>query len=189
MIMSNRPEKNSARRFVKSLRSFRRDERGVTVVEFALVVFPFLFLIFAIIELGLSFTVQQMLAHATEDVSRRFYTGQDTKENTTPEAVKDRICQKIQFMPVVNCNNLDINLDNYSTFSAVPVKNLVTSQGKLGLPSQINLGGPSTINQINVLYRWPVLTNIFYYLNPKVKNEDRVLPLFTTVTWQNEPFS
>lgn len=187
--MSNRPEKNSARRFVKSLRSFRRDERGVTVVEFALVVFPFLFLIFAIIELGLSFTVQQMLAHATEDVSRRFYTGQDTKENTTPAVVKDRICKKIQFIPVVDCKNLQINLNNYSTFSDVPVKDLVTSNGKLGLPTQINLGGPSTINQLNVLYRWPVLTNIFYYLNPKVKNEDRVLPLFTTVTWQNEPFS
>ncbi len=188
-IMSDRSEKNSARHLVKSFRSFGRDERGVTVVEFALVVFPFLFLIFAIIELGLSFTVQQMLAHATEDVSRRFYTGQDTKENTTPEMVKDRICKKIRFMPVVDCNNLYINLDNYSTFSEVPVKNLVTSNGMLGRPSRINLGGPSTINQINVLYRWPVLTNIFYYFNPNVENKDRVLPLFTTVTWQNEPFS
>lgn len=188
--MSSRAEKNSVRHFVKSLRSFRRDERGVTAVEFALVAFPFLFLIFAIIELGLSFTVQQMLTYATEDASRRFYTGQDTKENTTPEALKDRICQKIQFIPVVDCEkNLQINLNNYSTFSDVPVKNLVTSNGKLGLPTQINLGGPSTINQLNVLYRWPVLTNILFYLGPKPENGDRVLPLFTTVTWQNEPFS
>lgn len=188
MIMSDRSAKNSARRFVTSFRSFRRDERGVTAVEFALVAFPFLFLIFAIIELGLSFTVQQMLAHATEDVSRRFYTGQDTKENTTSEIVKDRICKKISFMPVVDCKNLYINLDSYNTFPEVPVKNLVTDSGMLGLPTQINIGGPSTINQINVLYRWPVLTNILYYLNPSVEKKDRILPLFTTVTWQNEPF-
>ncbi|QVQ40103.1 pilus assembly protein [Pseudochrobactrum algeriensis] len=51
-------------------------------MEFALVAFPFLFLIFAIIELGLSFTVQQMLAHATEDGAGDF--------------IQDKIRKKIQ---------------------------------------------------------------------------------------------
>ena len=187
--MSEQSEQCSAEHLAKSFRLFRRDERGATAIEFSLVAIPFLAIIFMIVELGLSFTVQQMLVHATEDVSRRFYSGQDTRENTTPEMVRNRICNTIRIIPLVDCNNLYINLDNYGTFSDVPVKNLVTNQGMLGLPTQINLGGPSTINQINVLYRWPVLTNIFYYLNPTVKNKNKVLPLFTTVTWQNEPFS
>ncbi|MBX8799831.1 pilus assembly protein [Ochrobactrum sp. MR28] len=173
----------------KKFRLFLRDERGVTAVEFALVVFPFLFLMFAIIELGISFAMQQLLVSATEDISRQFYTGQLREENLQANYVQDTICKKISILPVVDCKNLSINLDNYTSFSEVPVKNLVTKNGELGLPKNINLGGPSTINQINVLYRWPVMTNILYYLNPDVKPADRVMPLFITVTWQNEPYS
>lgn len=173
----------------KKFRLFFRDEKGVTAVEFALVVFPFLFLIFAIIELGISFAMQQMLNFAVEDISRQFYTGQLREENLRPDSVKSSICKKISILPIVDCNKLSINLDNYTSFSEVPVKNLVTNNGELGLPQTINVGGPSTINQINVLYRWPVMTNILYYLNPDVKPADRVLPLFITVTWQNEPYS
>lgn len=173
----------------KKIRLFLRDEKGVTAVEFALVVFPFLFLIFAIIELGISFAMQQVLIYATEDISRQFYTGQLREENLRPDSVKSSICKKISILPIVDCNKLSINLDNYTSFSEVPVKNLVTKNGELGLPQTINVGGPSTINQINVLYRWPVMTNILYYLNPDVKPADRVLPLFITVTWQNEPYS
>jgi Flp pilus assembly protein TadG len=57
----------------KKFRLFLRDERGVTAVEFALVVFPFLFLMFAIIELGISFAMQQLLVSATEDKSSVLY--------------------------------------------------------------------------------------------------------------------
>ncbi len=170
------------------LSRFRRDEKGVTAVEFALVAFPFLVFIFAIIELGISFVAQQMLSSATENLSRQFYTGQLTTENTTPQLVRDKICNQIQFMVAQGCPNLSINLNHYSSFADVPVTGLVTAQGELALPQVINLGGASTLNQLNVLYRWPTITNIFYLTGSDVKPDNHIIPLFTTMTWQNEPY-
>lgn len=187
--MRNQPETAEQRQSKKTFRTFLRDEKGVTAVEFALVAFPFLAFIFMIIELGLSFTAQQVLSYATEDISRQFYIGKFTAQNTTPEMVRDRICSRIKAIPLTDCTRLSINLDNYASFADVPVKNLITKNGYLGVPARISLGGPSTINQINVLYRWPVFTNILYFTNPAVKPDDRIIPLFATSTWQNEPYS
>lgn len=173
----------------KTLIRFKRDEKAVTAVEFALVAFPFFVFIFAIIEVGISFVAQQVLSYATEDISRQFYTGQLTVDNTSSADVRRMICDKIQFMVADDCPNLYINLNNYTRFSDVPVKNLVTKNGELGLPVQINLGGSSTINQINVLYRWPAITNILYLITPGITPADNIIPLFTTMAWQNEPYS
>lgn len=187
--MRSQPEIAKAQQSRKIFRTFLRDEKGVTAIEFALVAFPFLGFIFMIVELGLSFAAQQMLSYATEDISRQFYTGQLTTRNTTPELVRNKICSKMKVVPLTDCSRLYINLDNYASFADVPVKNLVTKDGYLGLPQRINIGGQSTINQINVLYRWPVFTNILYFTNPAVKPADRIMPLFATGTWQNEPYS
>lgn len=178
----------------KTFRLFLRDEKGVTAVEFALVAFPFLFFIFAIIELGVSFAAQQMLTYAVEDYARQFYTGQKKIEdlnNDSAQTIRNEICAKVSIIRIVGCDNLSINLNNYTSFSEVPVKvqTFINKDGKLALPSYVSLGGTSTINQLNVLYEWPVMTNILYYLNPETKLESRTLPLFSTMTWQNEPYS
>ena len=189
--MRDKPEFADLKHPQKTFRLFLRDEKGVTAVEFAFVAFPFLFFIFAVIELGVSFAAQQMLTYATEDLSRQFYTGGKKQEDLNPDSaleIRDKICGKVSIMRIVGCDKLYVNLDSYTSFSEVPVKNLVTKDGHLGLPVRINLGGPSTINQLNVLYRWPVMTNILYYMKPKIEAKDRVLPLFSTITWQNEPY-
>ncbi len=178
----------------KTFRLFLRDEKGVTAIEFALVAFPFLFFIFAIIELGVSFAAQQMLSYAVEDYARQFYTGQKKPEDLNDESAKtirDEICTKVSIIRIVGCEKLSINLNNYTSFSEVPVRvdTFINEDNTLALPSYVNLGGPSTINQLNVLYEWPVMSNILYYMNPEVKSARRTLPLFSTMTWQNEPYS
>ena len=191
-VMRDKPGLTDLKRPQKAFQLFLRDEKGVTAIEFGFVAFPFLFFIFAIIEIGVSFTAQQMLNYATDDLSRQFYTGQITQENLNSGSVleiRNKICGKVSIIRIVGCDKLYVNLDSYTSFSEVPIKNLVTKDGYLGLPVRINLGGPSTINQLNVLYRWPVMTNILYYMKQEVEAKDRVLPLFSTITWQNEPFS
>lgn len=192
-MMRDQSDPADLRRDTKSFRSFLRDEKGVTAVEFALVVFPFLFFIFAIIELGISFAAQQMLTYATEDYARQFYTGQKKAEDLNTKSaltIRNEICEKVSIIRIVGCDNLSINLNNYTSFSQVPVlvQTVINEQGKLVLPSYVNLGGPSTINQLNVLYEWPVMSNILYYLNSEIKTKRRTLPLFATMTWQNEPY-
>ena len=56
------------------LRRFRRDQRGVTAVEFGMVATPFFALLFAIIETALVFWTTQVLETAVTNASRRVYT-------------------------------------------------------------------------------------------------------------------
>ena len=58
------------------LRRFVKTERGATAVEFAIVGGPFLYLMFAILELGLVFWSSQVLETAVANASREIYTGQ-----------------------------------------------------------------------------------------------------------------
>ncbi len=56
-------------------RSFARDERGVTAIEFGILALPFFTIIFAIIETTMVFFAGQVLDSAVEDASRMIKTG------------------------------------------------------------------------------------------------------------------
>ncbi len=47
-------------------------------IEFALIALPFFLLIFAIIEVSLSFTAQQVMSNAADDIARQLRTGEIT---------------------------------------------------------------------------------------------------------------
>jgi Flp pilus assembly protein TadG len=57
------------------LRRFARADDGAAAIEFAFVAIPFLILVFAIIELGLTFLVSMSLENALMTVDRRIRTG------------------------------------------------------------------------------------------------------------------
>src|SRR6266581_1507167 len=64
------------RSFRNVLNRFRRNRRGSTVVEFALVAPMFIALLFAIIETALMFFASQVLETALQDSARLIMTGQ-----------------------------------------------------------------------------------------------------------------
>jgi len=57
------------------IRRFARAQRGAMAVEFAIVAFPFLLLLFGIVELALVFIVSMTLETATGDAARMIRTG------------------------------------------------------------------------------------------------------------------
>ena len=73
------------------LRRFRRDEEGVAAVEFAMVAFPFFFLLTTIIEASLFFFAGQMLESAVDRVGRDIRTGQLGPETTVTQ-MKAAVC-------------------------------------------------------------------------------------------------
>ena len=54
---------------------FRRDERGVTAIEFGMVATPFIALLFAIVETALTLWTTQVLDTGVTNAARRIYTG------------------------------------------------------------------------------------------------------------------
>ncbi|MBQ0710843.1 MULTISPECIES: TadE/TadG family type IV pilus assembly protein [unclassified Ochrobactrum] len=170
-----------------NLRRFARAQNGVAAVEFALLIVPFLVIIFATIEVGVSFAARQVISNATETVARKLQTGRIRGGAISEEALRTELCQQMQFMVASGCPNLSFNLGTYEGFANVPTDKILDDEGRLIQTGVTGTSGTSTINQLNVVYAWPVLTNILY-LAKSPHAAGGTMPLFATLTWQNEPF-
>lgn len=174
-------------RALGKLRGFRRDRRGATAIEFAMLALPFALLSFAIVETAISFTAQQVISNATDKIAREIRTGQMTTANTTKEQFRDRICADISMIVGSGCTELEFDLQTYSDFADVPRNIPLSPDGDLDTTGfRYESGAEETINNLRIFYRWPVLTDV---MKPHLSNlpDDKRL-LFSTATWQNEPF-
>ena len=103
------------------LRRFRRNDRGVVAIEFAMLALPFFLLIFAIIETCLSFAAGQLLQNTTDRVARELRTGQILPVEATNAKIYGEICNGMAIMLVDDtCPELAIDLKNYDDFADVP---------------------------------------------------------------------
>src|SRR5688572_11579275 len=97
---------------------FRRDKRGATVVEFALLVLPFLALMLAIFETFLLLFASQTFETATQRGARLIRTGQAQAAGYDAEEFKAEICEAMALL--FNCmDNLRVDVRTYSTFGGV----------------------------------------------------------------------
>ena len=97
----------------KSARSLKRDERGFTAVEFAMVAAPFLMLLFGIINVGLMYFTTFTIENATEGAARAIRTGQATTAGWTQAQFKAQVCQRAPAFVQGsggNCPNLRVDV-------------------------------------------------------------------------------
>ena len=110
-------------------RKLVKDQRGATMVEFALVAVPFFFLLFAVIELGLIFVANVSLSNATLSLARQIRVGKimASGKATTNSAgtqmslsdFKTNICEAMAVVPTATClSQLQIDLRTQSSFQA-----------------------------------------------------------------------
>jgi Flp pilus assembly protein TadG len=86
------PEKKRAMRFMRSaMGRLRRNDRGVTALEFVLILPFFLAFVFMIFELGMMFAAQELLDNAARDVARSMRIGTFTGSSYA-STVKAAIC-------------------------------------------------------------------------------------------------
>jgi len=115
------PETRAPRRGrMRLVKRFRRDEKGVTAVEFGFVATPFFMLLFAVIETGLMLWTNEILAEAVTATSRSLLTGQSRSiYNGSPAAnaaaFRSNICSQAGAM--VDCSKLVVDVRSYGSFS------------------------------------------------------------------------
>ena len=119
-----------------TVRRFAADQNGTTAIEFAMVIGPFLFLLFGIMSVGLYFFVVFSLEHAVESASRVIRTGQAQTQTPNPMTTaefKTKVCEKLpSFM---NCsgtgNKVRVNVQNFTGFGSIAVPSCTDSAGAL----------------------------------------------------------
>lgn len=184
----------------QTVRRFAADQNGTTAIEFAMVIGPFLFLLFGIMSVGLYFFVVFSLEHAVESASRVIRTGQ--AQTQTPNAMtvtefKAKICEKLpSFM---NCsgtgNKVRVNVQNFTGFGSITASSCTDSSGAL-IPEasqSFNPGAASTVVLVSVCYEWDLslaLANVPYWISPtnsKMGNGATMIQASTTFT--SEPYN
>src|SRR5437660_8844402 len=103
---------------VVSPRRFLRRQDGAVAVEFALVLLPFLALMFAIMETALVFFAGQTLETAVADSARLIMTGQAQSQSFDAAHFKTSVCSKIGGL--FDCaGGLYVHVKTYSSFGSV----------------------------------------------------------------------
>lgn len=116
----------AARAAIGLIRRFAAGERGATAVEFAFVALPFLFVMFAILQVAMVFWSTQVLETAVALAARQVYTGQFQNDaananlSTTQLAAnfKQLVCNNMPAFVGSDClTTLSVDVRNFSSFS------------------------------------------------------------------------
>lgn len=149
---------------------WRRDERGTTAIEFAMVAAPFFFFAFAIMGIGLQFFTINALEHGVESAARQIRTGQmqngqmvgGAKVDFTVADFKELVCTQAGMFIEDDCESkLVVHIDSgagWQDVSATPCLddsgNLRAATGNATDAITTKTGGANQVVLVNVCYDW-----------------------------------
>jgi Flp pilus assembly protein TadG len=174
----------TGRSMLRQTRRFGQRRDGSTVVEFALVITPFLAIMFAIIEIALVFYAGQVLETATADSARRIMTGEVQNSKMDVTAFKADVCGRLYAL--FDCEAVHVDVKKYNSFSAAqipqPVKNNELDLTGFGYEP----GVQGDIVVVRVAYEWPIFVRDFGFNLSTMANGKRLL--MATASFRNEPY-
>lgn len=176
--------RRSGRALARQTRRFGRRRDGATVIEFAIVIIPFLAIMLAIIEIALVFYAGQVLETATADSARRIMTGEVQNEKMDPAAFKSDVCGRLYAL--FNCAGIHIDVKTYDTFKEAktppPIKD-----DKLDVSEFVfEPGEQGDIVVVRIAYEWPTFVRDFGFNLSTLANGKRLL--MATAAFRNEPY-
>lgn len=153
--------------------AFRRDERGVTAIEFGLLALPFFTIIAAILETSLVFLASQVLDSAVEDASRLVRTGQlqlGTAGLTNDlDGIRTKVCSGLYDM--FDCTKLKVKVSTVVDFGSATVTYPIQQGDECQLKDGVRTcnwtiaesytpGGGGKVVLMQVYYKWPTLVRL-----------------------------
>ncbi len=168
----------------RRLRRILKCQRGTAALEFALVATPFFALLIAFFETALVFLAEQTLQTATTEASRLIMTGQAQSQGLTTAQFQQDVCNNVGAL--FSCSNIYVNVQKFSTFSAIAQLNPLTNGDFNKGSLNYNIGGPGDIMLVQVFYQWPVLTAPLGFNLSNMNGNNRLL--MATAVFRNEPY-
>jgi Flp pilus assembly protein TadG len=149
-------------------RRFAGDRGGAAAIEFAVVVLPFLILLFGVLELALVFIINISLSNATAYEARQFRVGNLEATGITSTSssgiqidladMKTKICNQIIIIPTATCvNQLQIDVRVLTAFNGTNSENPVSGSTFNTSGLCYYSGGPGDIVEMRVYYLWPLI--------------------------------
>lgn len=157
---------------VASLLRLRRDSRGHTVTELALLLPAFLAVMLLILEVGWQFAVRAALDQGIRQGSRWVSLGAAAPAGQTREQYLAQLIVSVSGMPL-DAARLGVSASTFASFSQINVAGAGTA----------GLGGPNDVVKYTVTYRSTFLTPFAANLLPS-----SWLDFSAVLVEQNEPY-
>jgi len=160
---------------------FRRDTRGVTAIEFAFVIGPFLALTMGTIEVALVHLMRSSVSNAVESASRSIYTG--AAGCATTQSIKTSICERIGIQNETSCMaNIKVILEELDGFDG---ERTTADTDFDSIQESVEAGEAESRMLLRTYYKWEVL---FPLLSESLGGGDGVIVLGNSTAFKNEPF-
>lgn len=174
--------------FLQDLASFRRAQGGHAAVEFAIVAAPFFFMLFAMMELAIVFTISTTLDDGVVAASRRIRTGQlQSTGGANINTFKDDVCERMTWLEDHCRTHLSLDVRTYAQWSTATPPNPVMPDGTFNNAAlTFTPGGPEDIVMVRAFYRWTLFTPFLAQALGKLANNEAVVT--ATAAFRNEPY-
>jgi len=160
---------------------FRRDKRGVTTIEFAFILGPFLAITLGTMEVAMVHLMRSSVSNAVEGASRPIYTG--AAGCATVESVKALICERIGMQNATKCDaNLKVILEELDEFDG---QRTAADANFDDIDNFVESGSAESTMLLRTYYRWNIL---FPMLSEAMGGEDGTLLVTASTAFKNEPF-
>lgn len=168
--------------------AWRKDIAGVTAIEFAMVVTPFLMLLFGIIAVGLYFFTTFTLEHAVEQASRLLRTGQAQTSAMTTDQFKAEVCSRAPGF--VDCaGKLRVSVQKFNEWTQITpatTPKCLDAGGNLTTATTYNAPVAGEIALVWVCYEWDLASKIPYLHMGNMGSGARLIQVATT--FRVEPY-
>lgn len=169
------------------LAAFRRDRAGATAVEFGIVALPLLFMLFAIIELGLVFMISTSLDNATTNAARTIRTGAlQTGGAANATTFRDQICASMSWMGAQCAANLSVDVRTYTQFANPTIPDPVANKVFNAAALTFTPGAACNIVLVRTFYQWPLMTP--FLLGGLEKLSGGKAMITAAATFRTEPY-
>jgi Flp pilus assembly protein TadG len=167
-----------------ALRRLRRDRRGASAIEFALVAPMMVIGLIGPVEVSVMFFANQYLETATQESTRLIMTGQVKSTSMSKEAFKEILCAKTSRL--FTCANLYVDAQAYTSYTSPTFPSPITNK-KFVDNTQFITGKQGDIVVVRTFYAWPVfLAGFFGYDQSNIEGSKRLLSASAAV--RNEPW-
>ena len=173
--------------WLKRLKSWAADKRGVAAVEFAMIAAPFFFLIFGLPEICVIFIMSAVMAHGLSEAARGIRTGElQSGDDFNRDAFEDIVCGEIFDMFACK-GKIMLDVKTFDSFGDTRNPSPIDEAGEVNNSGfDFDAGGRDEIVVVRAFYKWELMTPVLSAPLANLSGNRRLLQ--ATVVFRNEPF-
>ncbi|OXE35086.1 MAG: pilus assembly protein TadE [Phenylobacterium zucineum] len=171
------------------IQRFCKANRGAVAVEFAMILLPFLVLIFGTLELGMVFLVSSTLQNATDEAARRIRTGEFQAVNTTKTQFKTLVCDNMSWLKSVCAANVTVDVQTFTNITNVGGAAAIDPANFKPNTTCWSAGQAGDVVLVRTFYNWKIVTPLLdqSLVNMGSGSGNRLIT--AAASFRNEPWS